>query len=339
MKAFILAAGSTSLDGVQQVELEKPVAGPAEILVSMKAASLNFRDLGIIAGKYFGGPVQKDTVLLSDGAGKVEAVGEGVSRFQVGDKVAGTFFKDLIEGPANPMVNPALGHSADGVLAQYMVLNENDAVKIPANLNYQEAACLPCAALTAWHAMMTAGRPVTKGDTVLLLGTGGVSTIALQFAKALAAKVIITSSSNDKLAKAKEMGADLLINYNEHPDWDDEVKKINDGQGVDCIVEVGGIGTINKSMNCLGLGGKIGMIGVLAGADGECNPRSLMMTGSSIHGIFVGNRQMFEEMNKAIEEHDIHPVVDKVFDFDDAVEAIKYFKSQAHMGKVVINIS
>jgi len=245
----------------------------------------------------------------------------------------------MIEGPANSMVNPALGHSADGVLAQYMVLNENDAVKIPANLNYQEAACLPCAALTAWHAMMTAGRPVTKGDTVLLLGTGGVSTIALQFAKALAAKVIITSSSNDKLAKAKEMGADLLINYNEHPDWDDEVKKINDGQGVDCIVEVGGIGTINKSMNCLGLGGKIGMIGVLAGADGECNPRSLMMTGSSIHGIFVGNRQMFEEMNKAIEEHDIHPVVDKVFDFDDAVEAIKYFKSQAHMGKVVINIS
>ncbi len=338
MKAFILAAGSTSMDGIQQVEKEKPTAGPGEILVRMHAASLNFRDLGIIAGKYFGGPVAKDTVLLSDGAGEVEAVGEGVTRFKVGDRVAGTFFQDLVDGPANPMVNPALGHSAEGVLAQYMAIKEDNAVKIPQNLNYHEASCLPCAALTAWHAMMEAGKPVTKGDTVLLLGTGGVSIIGLQFARAAGAKTIITSSSDEKLAKAKELGADLLINYKKHPDWDEEVKKLTDGKGVDCVVEVGGIGTINKSMNCLGLGGKIGMIGVLAGVDGECNPRNLMMTGSSIHGIFVGNRRMFEEMNKAIEVNDIHPVVDKVFDFDDTIEAIKYFKSQAHLGKVVINI-
>jgi len=338
MKAFVLKSGGTSFDDIQQVEQDKPEAGPGEILVKMKAASLNFRDLGIIVGKYFGGPVQRDTVLLSDGTGKVEAVGEGVTRFKPGDRIAGTFFQDLADGPANPMVNPALGHSADGVLCEYKVFKEGDAVAIPQNLSYEEGACLPCAALTAWHAMMEAGKPVQESDTVLLLGTGGVSMFGLQFARAVGAKVIITSSSDDKLAKAEAMGATGLVNYKDHPDWEQEVRKLTDGKGVDCVVEVGGVGTINKSMECLALGGKIGMIGVLAGPDGECNPRNLMMTGSAIHGIFVGNRRMFEEMNKAIEVNDIHPVIDKVFDFDDTLEAIKHFKSQAHLGKVVINI-
>ena len=338
MKAFVLKAGGTSMDDIRMVELEKPQAGPGEILVRMHAASLNFRDLGIIVGKYFGGPVQKDTILTSDGAGEVEAVGEGVTRFKAGDRVAGTFFQGLADGPANPMVNPALGHSADGALTEYMVLKEGDAVMLPNNLSYKEGACLPCAALTAWHAMMEAGRPVAKGDTVLLLGTGGVSMFGLQFAKAVGAKAIITSSSDEKLARAQSLGADILINYKQHPDWEKEVRKLTDGKGVDCVVEVGGVGTISKSMECLGLGAKIGMIGVLAGPEGECNPRSLMMTGSAIHGIFVGNRRMFEEMNHAIEVHDIHPVIDKVFDFEDSLEAIGHFKSQAHLGKVVIRI-
>ncbi len=337
MKAFVLKAGSTSIDGIHQEDLEKPEAGPGEILVRMKAASLNFRDLGIIAGQYFGGPVQQDTVLASDGAGEVEAVGEGVTRFQVGDRVAGTFFQDLIDGPANPLANPALGHSAPGVLREYAVFNEQDAVRIPENLSYEEGACLPCAAVTAWHCLMEAGRPVKKGDNVLVLGTGGVSTFALLFAKAMGANVIATSSSDEKLAKVKSMGADSLINYKTHPDWEVEVKKVTDGKGVDCVVEVGGVGTISKSMQSMALGGKIGMIGVLAG-EGECNPRSLMITGSSIHGIFVGNRRMFEEMNKAIEVHDIHPLVDKVFALEDTIEAIGYFQSQSHMGKVVIRI-
>jgi len=338
MKAYVLKAGSTSIDGVELVERDKPQAGPGEILVRMKAASLNFRDLGIIAGQYFGGPVQQDTVIGSDGAGEVEAVGDGVTRFKAGDRVAGTFFLGLADGPSNPFANPARGHSAEGVLTEYMVINENDAVSIPDNLSFEEGACLPCAAVTAWHAMMEAGRPVQDGDTVLLLGTGGVSMFGLQFAKAAGARVIITSSSDDKLAKVKAMGADMLINYKTHPDWEEEVKTLTEGKGVDCVVEVGGIGTISKSMKCLGLGGKIGMIGVLAGADGECNPRNLMMTGSSIHGIFVGNRRMFEEMNSTIANHDIHPVIDKVFPFNEAIDAIGYFQSQAHLGKVVINI-
>ena len=338
MKAFILKAKSVSIDGVELVEFDKPQAGPGEILVRMKAASLNYRDLGIIAGQYFGQPVPKDTVLLSDGAGEVEAVGSGVTRFKAGDRVAGTFFLGLADGPANPFVNPARGHSAEGVLSEYMVINENDAVNIPANLSFEEGACLPCAAVTAWHAMMEAGRPVQKGDTVLLLGTGGVSILGLQFAKAIGARTIITSSSDTKLARAQKLGADGIINYKTFPDWELEVKKQTGNKGVDCVVEVGGVGTISRSMQCLGLGGKIGMIGVLAGPAGECNPRNLMMTGSSIHGIFVGNRRMFETMNKFIAEHDIHPVIDKVFPFADAIAAIGYFQSQSHFGKVVISI-
>ena len=339
MKALQLKAGSTSIDGVSQIELDKPEAGPGEVLVNIKAVSLNFRDLGIIAGQYFGGPVAKDTILGSDGAGEVVAVGEGVTRFKVGDKVAGTFFEDLNDGPANPLVNPALGHSAGGALCEYRVFREDNLVHTPSNLSHEEAACLPCAAVTCWHAMMEAGVPMGSGDTVLLLGTGGVSIFGLQFAKAIGARTIITSSSNEKLEKAKAMGADMTINYKESPDWEAKVRNLTEGKGVDCVVEVGGIGTINKSMQCLGLGGKIGMIGVLAGPEGECNPRSLMMTGSSIHGIFVGNRRMFETMNDTIESNDIHPLIDRVFEMDEAVDAIKYFKSQAHMGKVVIRVS
>ena len=338
MKAIHLKAGGTSIEDIEQVELDKPQAGSGEILVKMHAASLNFRDLGIIAGKYFGAPVQSDTILASDGAGEVESVCEGVTRFKAGDKVAGTFFQELIDGPANPFVNPALGHSAPGVLSEYAVFKEDDAVHVPENLNFEEAACLPCAAVTAWHAIMEAGKPVGANDTVLLLGTGGVSMFGLQFAKAVGAKVIITSSSDEKLSKAKALGADMLVNYSEHPDWEEEVKKLTEGKGVDCVVEVGGIGTISKSMQCLGLGAKIGMIGVLAGIHGECNPRNLMMTASSIHGIFVGNRRMFEAMNETIQANNIHPVIDKVFELDDTVEAINYFKSQAHLGKVVIKI-
>lgn len=339
MKACVMKAGCTSIEEVVYQNISKPILGPGQVLVRMKAASLNFRDLAVISGKYMGSPVSSDTALASDGAGEVVEVSEGVTRFSVGDRVAGTFFEDLIEGPANPKTNSALGHIADGVMSEYRVFNEENAVHIPEQLSYEEGACLPCAALTGWHALMEAGRPIKAGDTVLLLGTGGVSMFGLQFAKAAGAKVIITSSSEEKLARAKALGADEGINYSTTPDWENEVKTLTGGKGVDAVLEVGGIGTITKSIECLGMGGKIGMIGVLAGDDGQCHPRSLMMTGSSIHGIFVGNRSMFENMNQFIQDHDIHPVIDKVFEFDEALSAIEYFKSQTHMGKVVIKLS
>jgi NADPH:quinone reductase-like Zn-dependent oxidoreductase len=337
MKAFIIKAGSTSLDGLQLVEKDKPKAGPGEILVAMKAASINFRDLLIPAGQYFGGPVQEDTIPLSDGAGEVIAIGDGVTRFKKGDRVAGTFFRNYIDGPAAPIERPSLGSPVDGVLAEYVVFNQEDAVHIPANLSYTEASTLPCAGVTAWHSLMVAGNPITKGDTVLLLGTGGVSLCALQIAKAAGAKIIITSSSNEKLAKAEVLGASGLINYKTTPDWHEEVMKQTEGLGVNCVVEVGGAGTLNNSMQSLAHAGKIALIGVLSGSEGNPRPHALMLKGASMHGIFVGNRSMFEQLNKFVEANDIHPVIESMFSFDDAIEAFHLMKTQGHFGKIVIN--
>jgi NADPH:quinone reductase-like Zn-dependent oxidoreductase len=339
MKAYVIKAGSKSMDGLVQAELDRPVAGPGEILVAMKAAALNYRDLAVPLGVYIGGPVPRDIVALSDGAGEVVAIGSGVTRFKPGDRVAGTFFRNCVDILPNPMTTAALGAiGIDGVLAEHVVFNEQDAVHVPTNLSYAEAATLPCAGLTAWHALFVAGRPVKAGDTVLLLGTGGVSLQALLLAKAAGARVIITSSSADKLARARQLGADLTINYKDHPDWDQEVMKLTGGRGADCVVEVGGAGTLARSMRSLGQGGKIGLIGVLT-REGDTNPHTLMLKQASMHGIFVGNRAMFEQMNRAIEVNDLHPVIDRVFPLDQTPQAFAWMQSQSHFGKVVISIA
>lgn len=338
MKAFVIKAGSTSMDGLVPVDRPQPTAGPGEILVAMKAASLNFRDLAVPLGRYIGGPVPRDILPLSDGAGEVVAVGAGVTRFKVGDRVAGTFFKACVDSLPNPMTTPALGAmGVDGVLAEYVVFNEQDAVPVPANLSYAEAATLPCAGLTAWHALMVAGRPIKAGDTVLLLGTGGVSLQALLLAKAAGARVVLTSSSAEKLAKARQLGADLTINYKDTPDWDVEVMKLTDGYGADCVVEVGGAGTIARSMRSLAQGGKLALIGVLT-REGDTNPHTLMLKQASMHGIFVGNRAMFEQLNRAIVVNDLHPVIDRVFSLDETPQAFAWMQAQSHFGKVVIKL-
>lgn len=327
------------MDGLVQAELDRPVAGPGEILVAMKAAALNYRDLAVPLGVYIGGPVPRDIVALSDGAGEVVAIGSGVTRFKPGDRVAGTFFRNCVDILPNPMTTAALGAiGIDGVLAEHVVFNEQDAVHVPTNLSYAEAATLPCAGLTAWHALFVAGRPLKAGETVLLLGTGGVSLQALLLAKAAGARVIITSSSADKLARARQLGADLTINYKDHPDWDQEVMKLTGGRGADCVVEVGGAGTLARSMRSLGQGGKIGLIGVLT-REGDTNPHTLMLKQASMHGIFVGNRAMFEQMNRAIEVNDLHPVIDRVFPLDQTPQAFAWMQSQSHFGKVVISIA
>ncbi|MES2605857.1 MAG: NAD(P)-dependent alcohol dehydrogenase [Pseudomonadota bacterium] len=338
MKAYIIKAGSTSFDGLMPVELPKPTAGAGEILVAMQAASLNFRDLLVPLGRYFGGPVPTDLIPLSDGAGEVIAVGSGVNRFKVGDRVCGTFFRNYVDGLPAAVERPALGSPVDGVLAEYVVFNQQDAVKMPDNLTYIEASTLPCAGVTAWHALMVAGRPIKAGDNVLVLGTGGVSLQALQFARAAGARVLVTSSNDGKLERARHLGASGLINYKTTPDWHAEVMKLTNGHGADCVVEVGGAGTLQSSMLSLAYAGKIAMIGVLSGFQGDTNPHTVMLKGGNMHGIFVGNRVMFEQMNRAIEANDIHPVVDKVFNFDQTVEAFSYMQSQAHFGKVVIAI-
>ena len=338
MKAFVIKAGSTTFEGLVQVEKPKPAAGPGEILVEMRAASLNFRDLMIPLGRYFGGAVQNDLVPLSDGAGEVVAIGAGVTRFKVGDRVCGTFFRNYIDGPPAAVERPALGSPADGVLAEYVVFNQQDAVLIPANLTFIEAATLPCAGVTAWHALMVAGRPVRPGDTVLVLGTGGVSLHALQLATAAGARVLVTSSDDKKLERARVLGASGLINYKTHPEWHTEVMRLTNGHGADCVVEVGGAGTLKNSMLSLAYAGKIAMIGVLSGFVGDTNPHTVMLKGGNMHGIFVGNRAMFEALNHAIEVNDIHPVVDQIFTFSQTRQAFVHLQGQSHFGKVVLTI-
>jgi NADPH:quinone reductase-like Zn-dependent oxidoreductase len=245
--------------------------------------------------------------------------------------VAATFFQ--------PAAQPAaLGSPLDGMLREQVALSEDGLVAIPDHLSYEEAACLPCAAVTAWHALVRAGRPTRAGDTVLVLGTGGVSIAALQFARAAGARVIATSSSDEKAGRVKALGASDVINYRRTPEWEQEVRRLTSGRGVDCVVEIGGAGTLARSMRSLARAGKIALIGFLAGREGDTNPTPLMMTGSSLHGIFVGDREMFEEMNRAIIVNRITPVIDRVFPFEEAPAAYRFHASGAFVGKVVITV-
>lgn len=329
MRAWTVPAGSKSTDELRAVEQPAPAAGPRDVVVRVRATSLNYRDQAVVAGQYFGGAVSRDTVPMSDGAGEVIAVGAAVSRFKPGDRVAATFFQ-----PGAPPA--ALGSPLDGVLREQVALNEDGMVAIPDHLSYEEAACLPCAAVTAWNALFRSGRPTKAGDTVLVLGTGGVSIAALQLARAAGARVIATSSSDEKVERVKALGASDVINYRRTPEWEQEVRRLTSGRGVDCVVEIGGAGTLARSMRSLARGGKIALIGFLAGREGDTNPTPLMMTGSSLHGIFVGDREMFEEMNRAIIVNRITPVIDRVFPFDEAPAAYKFHASGAFVGKVVI---
>ena len=338
MRAYEIVAGSSGIDGLRRCDRPEPKAAAGQILVRLRAASLNFRDLLIARGHYMGGSVQQNTVPLSDGAGEVTAIGAGVTRFRIGDRVAGTFFRNWIDGPPLPGPRVALGAPpADGVLAEYAVFGEQDAVSIPAHLSFEAAATLPCAAVTAWHALMVIGR-VQPGDTVLVLGTGGVSIFALQLARLAGARVLVTSSSDDKLARARALGAAAGVNYRVTPDWDQEVLRLTDGRGVDHVVEVGGGGTLGRSIQAIGIGGKISLIGVLTGLSSDASPYGLMGKSASLHGVFVGSRSMFEKLNAAIAYNKLEPIIDRVFEFDQAADGYRHLERGAHFGKVVIRI-
>jgi NADPH:quinone reductase-like Zn-dependent oxidoreductase len=232
----------------------------------------------------------------------------------------------------------ALGAGIDGVLAEQVVFEEDGVVPVPRDYSYEEAACLPCAGVTAWHALFRLGKPVTPGSTVLVLGTGGVSTFALQFARAAGCRVIATSSSDEKLIRARDLGAALTINYRVEPEWDQAVMRLTDGQGADCVIEVGGVGTMQRSINALARGGKIMLIGLLTGRDGSVNPYPLMFKGGAIHGVYVGDRGMLLEMTRALEANGLRPVIDRVFPFEQAIDAFKYHASGQMVGKVVIRL-
>ena len=336
MRSWIIKAGGSSLDDMHIVESAKPEPAAGEVLIKVHACSLNYRDQAIVSGNYFGGKVAVDQVPLSDGAGVVEAVGAGVTKFAVGDRVAGLFFQNWPDGPPNATAGPALGAPpAPGMLTEYVALPERGVTKLAESLSFEEAATLPCAGVTAWNALMEGPRPTRPGESVLILGTGGVSLLALQIAKAAGATVIATSSSDDKLARVKALGASHGINYTTQPEWGAAASALVGG--FDHVVEVGGVGTINQSMQAAGFGGEVALIGVLT-REGNTNPHALMMKGSSIRGIFVGNGAMAARLNACIDASGFKPVIDKVFAFEEAVEAYRYQASSSLFGKVVIRI-
>lgn len=337
MQAYELRSDQPGLDALTLVERPEPQPQAGQVLVKMHAASLNYRDLLVTKGSYGSQGVQP-IVPLSDGAGEVVAIGLGVTRVKVGDRVAGIFMQTFLAGELTlEKSKSALGGAIDGVLAEYVVFDEEGVVKIPAHLSYKEASTLPCAAVTAWNALVAEGQ-LKAGETVLLQGTGGVSLFALQFAGMMGATVIITSSSDAKLERAKQLGAAVGINYKTTPNWEETVWTLTDGRGVDHVIEVGGSNTLSQSLRAVRYGGRIALIGVLTGTAGDVKTSAILHKHVRVQGIYVGSRDRFEAMNRAIALHKMQPVIDRAFPFSAAKEAMRYLESGAHFGKVVINI-
>lgn len=334
MKAWEIVSAN-GIDALALAERQTPAPGPGQVLVRMRASSINYRDLATVLD-----PVSRNLpyprVPNSDGAGDVTAVGEGVTRVKAGDRVASCFFQRWDNGAiTSDGMNSALGGALDGILSTETLLAESGVVHIPDHLSYEEAATLPCAALTAWNALV-AGGGLKAGDTVLLIGTGGVSIFALQFAAMHGARAIILSSSDKKLDQARKLGAWQTINYRTTPDWDRAVLEITEGRGVDHVVEVGGAGTLEKSINAVRVAGRVALIGVLTG--GEINPTAVMRKSVTLQGVYVGSREMFDAMNRAIAGNALHPVIDTTFDFDDARAAYHHMQGAGHFGKIVVTI-
>jgi NADPH:quinone reductase-like Zn-dependent oxidoreductase len=335
MKAFRLHEFGGA-DALKLDEIPSPIPGPGQVLIRLRAVSLNYRDLMITKGVY-NPKLRLPFVPVSDGAGEVVATGAGVTRCKPGERVVACFMPGWIDGPPDESkARSALGAGEGGLLAEQAVLPEEGLVPIPGHLSFEEAATLPCAGVTAWHALVSSGG-LKPGDTVLVQGTGGVSIFALQFARLAGARVIATSSSDAKLERVRDLGASDVINYKTTPDWDKKARELTGGIGVDHIVEVGGAGTLPKSIRAVRIGGCIALIGVLTGG-GEVNPMPILMKSVRVQGIFVGSRAMFEAMNRAISVAGLHPVIDRVFDFEQAPLALKHMESGAHFGKVVIRV-
>ncbi len=334
MKAFEIC-GPEGIDALHLAERPMPRPGPGQVLVRMRANSINNRDLQTILNPEPRG-IAYPRIPNSDGAGEVLEAGDGVTRFKPGDRVVGTFFQNWTAGgiTAQAMAS-ALGGPIDGVLCDHRVLEQDGLIPIPEHMSYEEAATLPCAGLTAWHITVGLGQ-IKAGDTILVLGTGGVSIFALQFARLHGARAIVTSSSDEKLARVKEMGAWRTVNYRSKPDWEQEVLALTDGRGVDLVAEVGGPGTLEKSIQAVRVGGTIGLVGVLTG--GSIDPTGVMRKSIRLQGIYVGSKAMFEQMVRALAAHELRPVIDSSFAFEDARAAFRRMQGAGHFGKIVISI-
>jgi NADPH:quinone reductase-like Zn-dependent oxidoreductase len=326
--------------GIEHLELtEVPDPQPkrGEVLIKVHAVSLNYRDLMIVLGQY-NPRMHLPRIPISDGAGEVVATGEGVTRIRPGDRVAGIFMQNWIDGPADAeKIKGSLGGDIDGMLAQYVVLREDGVVRIPEHLSWEEAATLPCAGVTAWNAVVHAGK-IKAGDVVVIQGTGGVSIFALQFAKLLGARVLGTSGSDEKLERAHKLGLDAGLNYKVQADWDKWVMQQTGGRGADLVVEVGGAGTFTRSLRAISIGGAVAQIGVLSQSTESVEVPLILHRQVRLRGIYVGSRAHFEEMNRALRLHGLKPVIDQVFSFNQAPEALRRMQAGAHFGKIVISL-
>jgi NADPH:quinone reductase-like Zn-dependent oxidoreductase len=338
MQAYQIIPGE-NIDGLQRVDLPSRPLGTGEVRIRVHAVSLNYRDLMVASGNYLV-TVDDPIIPCSDGAGEVVEVGHGVSRYKPGDRVAASFFPCWHDGPTSPQkIRHALGGDVDGMLAQEVCLDQDALVPLPESLSYVDACTLPCAGVTAWNAIFESSNKVKPGDTVLLLGTGGVSVLGLQIAKAAGLSAIITSSSDQKLQRARELGADHTINYTTTPEWHEEVLRVTGGQGANVVLEVGGKGTVNRSVLAAAMGGTVAIIGGVSGFGGEVNPAALLQGAKRMVGIFVGSRSMLENVVRFAQVTDLKPVVDRVFPFQHAREAYRYMESGSHFGKVVIAVT
>jgi NADPH:quinone reductase-like Zn-dependent oxidoreductase len=326
------------LDALTLVERDDPGPGPGQVRIRVRAASLNYRDLLTVEGAY--NPKQPlPLVPLSDGAGEVDAVDPGVTRVKVGDRVAGAFNQAWVSGPPRrDHVRSSLGGPLDGLLAEQVVLDAEGVVPLPAHLSFEEGACLPCAAVTAWNALVEQGG-LAAGQTVLVLGTGGVALFALQLARALGARVIVTSSSDAKLERVRQLGATDTVNYRSTPEWDRRVKELTDGVGVDHVLELGGAETLPRSLRAVRVGGQVSLVGSLSGLEATLNLALVFMRGVRLQGILVGSRSTFEAMNEVIARDHLRPVIDRVFPFEEAPEAFAHLKAQTHFGKLVVRVA
>jgi NADPH:quinone reductase-like Zn-dependent oxidoreductase len=332
MKAYQLTPGG-GVDGIAAVELPDPRPGTREVLVRVRSTSLNYRDL-MLARR-----ATRAVIPLSDGAGDVVSVGAEVTELAAGDRIAGCFFPYWHDGDVTPgHLRDALGGARDGMLAELVVLPADSVVKLPSYMSHDDAAALPCAGVTAWNAMFEQAQ-LRPGQSVLFLGTGGVSILGLQLAQLGGLRSIITSSSDEKLERARALGADATINYRQREDWEQAVLELTQGRGVDLVLEVGGEATFAQSLASTRVGGDVVLIGGLGGAAGEGTSTPLVGRNIRATRISVGSRRMFEALNRALELREVHPVVDRTFQFEDAVDAYRYLESQAHFGKVSIRVS
>ncbi|MBV8630195.1 MAG: NAD(P)-dependent alcohol dehydrogenase [Silvibacterium sp.] len=325
------------IDNLALVDRPMPQPARGEVLVKVHAVSLNYRDLLVTIGKY-NPRLALPRIPCSDGAGEVVALGEDVSRWKIGQRVAGIFMQNWIEGPPDAAKQRgALGGDIDGMAAEYVLLNEQGIVEIPSNLSWEAAATLPCAGVTAWNALVRAGK-IKAGDTVLIQGTGGVSLFALQFAKLMGARVLGTSSSDEKLRRADSLGLDAAINYKTTPDWAAWVLEQTNGIGVDLVVEVGGAGTFQQSLKAVRVGGVVAQIGILSQSAEAFSIFPIVHKQVHLQGIYVGSRDDFEEMNRAIVLRSVQPAVDQIFGFKDLPKALRTVESASHFGKLVIRV-